>query len=195
MKRSPSNSGFSLVEVTMAMGVAVFCFLVLIALLPVGINADKNMVNQTVATGLMASVVDDLRNTPAPTQATDPVYGAVAINSPRFQIPIPRAAAGTTKSVTLFLGDDGSLSGAINVNANPTATPTPRYRVQVDMYPPGTGASAKTPIGLGPTRVRILVTWPALADSTATTLITAGPKNFSGSVETVIFLNRNWMDK
>ena len=197
MKRSPSRAAFSLVEVTMAMAVAVFCLLVLIALLPVGIAADKNMVQQTVATGLMASVVADLRNTYVPTEATDPTYGTAAIPSPRFGILIPRASATSpTLIYTFFLQDDGSLAGTLNTNA--TAASNARYRVQLDFYPPGsvpllpttgTPATAAT-TSLGPTRVRVLVTWPALADPSATT----APQNFAGSVETVVYLNRNWMD-
>ena len=172
----------------MALGVAVFCLLTLIALLPVGITADKNMVDQTVATGVMASVVDDLRNTPAPTQASDPIFSANPIPSPRFQIPIPRLSTGRVLGYTFFLAEDGSLAGTLNANA--TASTNPRYRVQLDFYPPGTSATSTTVTGSGPTRVRVLVTWPALADASAA----SAPKNFSGSVETVVSLNRNWLD-
>jgi hypothetical protein len=196
MKRSPAKAkaAFSLVEVVIALGVAVFCLLTLVALLPVGVTANKNMVEQTVATGLMAAVVDDLRNTPAPTAANDPTYGTASINSPYYQIPIPRAT-GPSKTYTLFLGDNGALSGTFNSPAVATATPTPTYRVQLDFYPPGATTTSTTPVG--PTRVRILVTWPALADPGVTTSPSSAataPKNFTGSVETVVSLNRNWLD-
>ena len=181
------------------MGVAVFCLLTLIALLPIGITANKNMVEQTVATGIMASVVDDLRNTPAPTALSDPIYASSVIPSQYYGIKIPRANQ-TPISYTFFVQDDGSLANSYNYYlkaANASSTTNPRYRVQVDFYPPGTSLTVTNPKGNGPTRVRILVTWPALADSGQTskaTDTTSSPKNFTGSVETVVSLNRNWLD-
>ena len=182
------------------MGVAVFCLLTLIALLPIGITANKNMVEQTVATGIMASVVDDLRNTPAPTAANDPIYQSLVIPSQYYGIKVPRATNSTPISYTFFVQDDGSLANKYNYYltlANAGSTTNPRYRVQVDFYPPGTSLTVTNPKGNGPTRVRILVTWPALADSGQTskaTDTTSSPKNFTGSVETVVSLNRNWLD-
>jgi prepilin-type N-terminal cleavage/methylation domain-containing protein len=179
MKKRQIHQGFSLVEVAVAVAVASFCLLILVALLPTGITSNKVSVDQTVATGLMSGVVADLRSAPMPTSAT--VTGSLL--SPRYQIPLPRVGdpATTAPGYTLFLKEDGSLSGTLNANSDPTQSPG--YRVLLNFYPPAAG-------NLAATRVRIVVTWPALSDSKAT----VAPSNFSGSVETVFELNRNWQD-
>ena len=58
------NSAFSLVEVTLALGVAAFCLIALFGLIPVSMQTNRNATNQTAATSIVASVVADLRATP-----------------------------------------------------------------------------------------------------------------------------------
>jgi hypothetical protein len=170
-------AGFSLVEVAVAVAVAAFCLITLIALLPTGITSNQISVEQTVATGLMSGIVADLRCTSTGTFV-----------SPRYQIPLPHAAdpATTAPGYTLFLKEDGSLSGTLNANADPSQSP--RYRVLMNFYPPGTNAALASSKSTAATRVRILITWPAVADAS----VAVAPSNFTGSVETVIELNRNW---
>jgi uncharacterized protein (TIGR02598 family) len=55
---------FSLVELTVAMGVAAFCLMALLALLPVGVQTNRNATSQTAATNVIAAVVADLRAVP-----------------------------------------------------------------------------------------------------------------------------------
>jgi hypothetical protein len=200
MKHFPGKAAFSLVEVAFAVGVASFCLITIIALIPAGITANRTSVEQTEATGLMAGVIADLRSAHVPTAANDlnigpsgTAYGTAAIPSPRYGIPIPRAT-GSSASPTaapgysFFLTEDGSLSGTLNANAVPAQNP--QYRVTLNFYPPGTSSTSSTAVGLGPTRVRILITWPALSDSQ----VSSAPSKFMGSVETVVELNRNWLD-
>ena len=59
------SRGFSLVEVTLAIGVAAFCLIVMLGLLPAGLNANRDGAEQTVATGLVAAVAADLRSSAA----------------------------------------------------------------------------------------------------------------------------------
>ena len=67
MKRSlHTTAAFSLVEVTLAMGIAAFSLLAVFALLPVGVQTNRNAISQTAATGIVASVIADLRATPKP---------------------------------------------------------------------------------------------------------------------------------
>ena len=65
MKRLKFNVGaFSLVEVTLALGVAAFCLLAVFGLVPVGVQTNRNATSQTAAANIMAAVVGDLRATP-----------------------------------------------------------------------------------------------------------------------------------
>ena len=63
MKRE-FTSGFSLVEVTLALGVAAFCLIAVFGIMPVGVQTNRNATSQTAATNIMAAVVADLRATP-----------------------------------------------------------------------------------------------------------------------------------
>ena len=191
--------GFSLIEVTLAIGVAAFCLIALFGLLPVGVASNQTTLAQTTAAGMAASIFADLRATPIvfPDPTTDPV-------SPRFAIPIPSNSSDTKKEHTIFLHDDGTAaiastsapSTAVDMNAD--LTQNPRYRVTLTFYPPiqtmlptpAPGASptpSNVPIYRAATTVRVLVTWPAIADQNA--LI--DPSRYSGSFETVTALDRH----
>jgi len=64
MKRClPCESGFSLVEVTLALGIAAFCLIAVFGLMPIGVQTNRNATSQTAATNIMAAVVADLRAT------------------------------------------------------------------------------------------------------------------------------------
>ncbi|HEX5422431.1 MAG TPA: Verru_Chthon cassette protein B [Candidatus Acidoferrales bacterium] len=62
--RKQSLASFSLVEVTLALGVAAFCLIAVFGLMPVGVQTNRNAASQTAATNIMAAVVADLRATP-----------------------------------------------------------------------------------------------------------------------------------
>ena len=65
MTRSFSpKSGFSLAEVTLALGIAGFCLVAVFGLIPVGVQTNRNATSQTAATNILAAVVADLRATP-----------------------------------------------------------------------------------------------------------------------------------
>src|SRR5215813_3202420 len=55
---------FSLVEVTLALGIAAFCLIAVLGLMPVGVQTNRNATSQTAATNIIAAVVSDLRGTP-----------------------------------------------------------------------------------------------------------------------------------
>lgn len=76
-----STAAFSLVEVTLALGVAGFCLIAILGLLPAGLNTNQNSVRQTTANGILSSIVADLRATTTGSQSN------------LFQIPF----SGTTK--------------------------------------------------------------------------------------------------
>jgi uncharacterized protein (TIGR02598 family) len=62
--RKCNNAGFSLIEVTLALGVAAFCLIAVFGLIPVGVQTNRNATSQTAATNIIAAVVADLRATP-----------------------------------------------------------------------------------------------------------------------------------
>jgi hypothetical protein len=76
-----STAAFSLVEVTLALGVAGFCLIAILGLLPAGLNTNQNSTRQTTANGVLSSIVADLRAT------------TTGATSNLFQIPF----SGTTK--------------------------------------------------------------------------------------------------
>src|SRR3954452_13036333 len=57
-------AAFSLVEITLSLGVAAFCLLAVFGLVPVGVQTNRNATSQTAATSIIAAVVADLRATP-----------------------------------------------------------------------------------------------------------------------------------
>ena len=54
-------SAFSLVEVTLALGVAAFCLIAVLGLLPVGLKTQQTAISQTTANALIAEIIADLR--------------------------------------------------------------------------------------------------------------------------------------
>src|SRR5438876_4585783 len=53
--------GFSLVEVTLALGIAAFCLLAVFGLMPIGVQTNRNTTSQSAAANIIAAVVADLR--------------------------------------------------------------------------------------------------------------------------------------
>ena len=167
---------FSLVEVSIALGVASFCLLPVLGLLPLGINSHQASIQQTAASSLATAILSDLRASQINVPATSP--------SVQFQIPIPAAGTGTNRVSTIFLREDGSVaqtgsSAVVNANADPSQNP--RYRATITFLPPA-AAEQRTA-----TQVRILITWPALADPQAG----SAPTNYSGCSEILSSLDRN----
>src|SRR5258705_6008484 len=62
--RSRSIAAFSLVEVTLALGIAAFCLIAVVGLVPVGVQTNRNATSQTAATNILSSVVSDIRASP-----------------------------------------------------------------------------------------------------------------------------------
>jgi type II secretory pathway pseudopilin PulG len=58
---APKGAAFSLVEVTLALGVAAFCLLVLLGLLPAGVKTQQNSIQQTTANEIISTIFSSLR--------------------------------------------------------------------------------------------------------------------------------------
>jgi uncharacterized protein (TIGR02598 family) len=63
---------FSLVELTLALGIAAFCLIAVMGLIPVAMQTNRNATSQTAANGIIASVIADMRST---TSSISPQYG------------------------------------------------------------------------------------------------------------------------
>jgi uncharacterized protein (TIGR02598 family) len=61
---SRSTISFSLVEVTLAIGVTAFCLIALCGLIPIGVQSNQTATSQTAAAGILSAVISDLRATP-----------------------------------------------------------------------------------------------------------------------------------
>lgn len=61
---SRSTLSFSLVELTLAIGIAAFCLIAVFGLLPIGVQTNQAALSQTAAASILSAVVSDLRATP-----------------------------------------------------------------------------------------------------------------------------------
>ena len=56
-----NTEGFSLVEVTLALGVAAFCMIAVLGLIPVGHSTQQTSIRQSAANGITSEIIGDLR--------------------------------------------------------------------------------------------------------------------------------------
>src|SRR5438105_1380239 len=75
-------AAFSLIEVTLAVGVAAFCLIAVFGLMPVGVQANRNATSQTTATNIIAAVIADLRATPTTSTASSQFGVTFGTNPP-----------------------------------------------------------------------------------------------------------------
>jgi uncharacterized protein (TIGR02598 family) len=135
MKRSACRAGaFSLVELTLAIGIAGFCLITVFALVPIAVLANRNATSQTAATNIMAAVVADLRATPR-----------TANISSQFTITF-----GTNK--TLYFDSSGRFTTSLSTNS--------RYQLSVTF---SQQSPSPTPPVSPTIYADLKVTWPAAA--------------------------------
>jgi uncharacterized protein (TIGR02598 family) len=144
MRRLKSKSGFSLVEVALAMAIAVFCLVVMMGLLPVGLTSNRASIGQTAANGILNEVVSDLR-------ATTPTVPTGTTTSNQFKIAIPSSTSSGTVTTVYFTGQ--------GVSTGTVLTPNALYKLTVS-FMANTGAKTAS-VGIAK------VTWPA-ASTTST---------------------------
>ena len=140
--KSRARHAFSLIEVTLALGVAATSLLVIFSLLPIGLQTNQRSIEQTVAADILSAVVADLRAT-APTNPP-----GIGTTSTQFRINIP--AIGSTGTTTLFFNGAGQYATFPQTDS--------RYRVTIRFVSNGGGARTATFADLQ-------VTWPAKAAS------------------------------
>jgi len=177
------SQGFSLVEVTLALGVAAVCLLAIFGLLPIGLNSNQASVEQTTAASLTRSIISDLRSTPvvAGTTSVSTTYGIIFPNL---------LTTGTNSSMNTVWFDEwgtqvgntaGTSATAQQAQAKDAQSAFPKYRAFITLTPPATTSPKSA------TFVRTIISWPAFADSTPN----SNPAHAAGTYETVTALDRN----
>lgn len=177
---------FSLVELTLALGVAAFCLIGVFGLMPVGVQTNRNSTSQSGAVNIMAAVVADLRAISKPydnsktylagdrvvygsncyvaIQTTtghppsNPTYWTAGLSCPRFGI-----SFGT--NAILYFDGSGQFTTSLGANS--------RYQLNVTWY--------NDSVSTGLKYANLKVTWPASAD----------PTTPSGSAEMFAAFDRN----
>jgi uncharacterized protein (TIGR02598 family) len=134
MKRSPTVPAFSLVEVTLALGIAAFCLITVFGLVPVAVLANRNATSQTAANNIIAAVVADLRATPK-----------TASSSSQFAITF-------LTNKTLYFDGSGQSTTSLSANS--------RYQLNVTF---SQQSPAPTPPAIPTIYADLKVTWPAAA--------------------------------
>src|SRR6266404_4337351 len=92
-------NAFSLVELTLALGVAAFCLLAVFGLMPIGVQTNRNATSQTAAANIMASVLADIRTTAKATPSATP--------SPLYNISVPARGDSNATPQTLYFDGTG----------------------------------------------------------------------------------------
>jgi uncharacterized protein (TIGR02598 family) len=162
MKPASTRSGFSLVEITLALGVAGFCLIAILGMLPVGLKTQQAGSQQTTANAIISQIVGDLRADvrlpPGQQSKSQELTAGLGLHG-------HWATVGTPD--TLYFTNDGKQTTATST------TDPPVFRAKITyLFPPTTTTSLAD----------ITVSWPAQVDPT-----TGVP---AGSVETFIAVNR-----
>jgi uncharacterized protein (TIGR02598 family) len=155
MKRRKTPA-FSLVELTLALGLAALCLIAVFGLMPVGVQTNRNATSQTVATNILSSVVSDIRASPP---------GLTA--SAKYHI-----NRGKLNPTTVCFDGQGGFTTLSQAGAT---CPANYYRFRLDVK------MANQPAGVVyPNYAWLKVSWPAASNPMRNPPITP-----SGSVETV----------
>ena len=167
MKRAlRATAAFSLVEVVVALGVAAFCLIAVMGMLPAGLKVQQAGIQQTTANEIMAAILNDLRADvvlPAG-QASKEQASGFGLHGHWALVAVPD---------TLFFTNEGNQTGSVAQGTFPPAPSGAVFRAKITyLFPP----TATTSVA------NVIITWPAQVDPT-----TGAP---TGSVGTYIAVNR-----
>jgi hypothetical protein len=164
MKQSrPETDAFSLVEITLAIGVAGFCLLAVFGMLPVALKTQHASVQQTTASQILSDAVAELR-----ASVRYPPGLAQQLNDQQKVLRGHWAQVDTPD--TLYFTNEGWQTGGLTPNSPPTDA---AFRLTLTYLLPPTETTSLA---------NITVTWPAVVDP--------GTGTPEGKVETFIAINR-----
>lgn len=169
-------SGFSLIEVVIAIAVIAVTFIGVIGLLGLGVANDQTSSEQTVANNIAASILADLRSTPAySTVTTSTRYGLTLPTGPAIlpATPVSDAAsplttgAGATISYLYFDNSASFLPLAAPKVYSGVQTPVPTGAIYVAVvYLTRIACVGPTSLPQSDDMVRVAVSWPAQTTTT-----------------------------
>jgi uncharacterized protein (TIGR02598 family) len=145
-----SRRAFSLVEVVIALAVAAFALITVLALLPVGLNSANSAVGDTRSSMIAQDVLVRLRSIPGSSAAD----GISAVNPPAAGAPFHSMAT------NWFYDGNGLYLGAIYTNAVFRVDAT---RGPLNAYPPNTNPSSEDPANAYSSQLQaavVTVGWP-----------------------------------
>jgi uncharacterized protein (TIGR02598 family) len=126
---------FSLIEVVMAMGVATFCLLTLVALIPTGLKSDRESLGESQAVNILSAIVSERR--------------ALPVDSDGIVYDLPKLK-GITEPTGSFFGIDSA--GVSTKTELSQAT----YKLTYTIIPPATSSR-------DPYLIHLRLSWPANA--------------------------------
>ena len=147
-------AAFSLVEVTLALGVAAICLLALLALLPVASKTQQNSIQQTMANQIIAQIDAVLRADVSlpPGQADKVCPDPPDPNQPCNWSALHGHWLLVAAPDTIYFTNDGLQTGAVNASTPP---PDAVFRAKI---------SYRTPPSETTSLADIAVSWPAAVD-------------------------------
>lgn len=117
------HRAFSLVEVTIAIGLVSFCLVAMLGVLPVGLSQERKSTDQTLATQALSAVVADFQN--AATNAT---------NTPAYNVTIPKigeAAVSSTLALDEYFTTNSAKQFDVSCRVEAPSTRFSNYRLSV----------------------------------------------------------------
>jgi type II secretory pathway pseudopilin PulG len=168
-RRSRSEAAaFSLVEVTLALGVAAFCLVAVLGLIPTGLKTQQASTNETTANQIIAQIFSFLRaDVRLPPGQANKVCGD---NNTCDWGNLHNHWRDASVPDTLYFTNDAKQ---VALNGTPPANAV--FRAKITYYVPPTP-------GYTTSLAHIRVTWPAQVDPSTTVP--------AGSVETFVAVNR-----
>ena|SRR5438067_3097803 len=159
-------AAFSLVEITLALGVAAFALLAILGMLPVSLKTQQASVNQTKANSIISQIAADLRadlRLP-PGQASKEGTDGFGLHGHWLTMSVPD---------TLYFTNNGKQSGTAYPSPAPSPAADAVFRATITyLFPPTQSTSIAD----------ITVTWPAAVDP--------GNGTPAGSIEMFVAVNR-----
>jgi len=157
-------AAFSLIEITLALGVAAFALVAILGMLPVSLKIQQASVNQTKANSIISQIAADLRadlRLP-PGQASKEGTEGFGLHGHWLAMSVPD---------TIYFTSDGLQTPPHTVNVSPPADAVFRATITY-LFPPTQSTSIAD----------ITVTWPAAVDPA-----TGTP---AGSIDMFVAVNR-----
>ena len=164
--RLRSAAAFSLIEITLAMGVAAFCLIAVLGLLPVALRTQQASVQQTTANEIISQVTADLR-----AAVRYPPGQTNNLNSQQQTLKGHWAQVGTPD--WLYFTNQAVQTGGVSPGSRPTDAV---FLARLIYRQPPTDTTSLADI---------VVSWPGAAVNPVT-----GTGTPAGSVETFIAINR-----